>query len=313
MTPLVGDFLFVLAAATYLVATALFGVYLFRDNADVQGTRSRKLAPHALAFGAGVHAAQIVVASELLHVCPVQGVHFAMSVLSVLMVLAYGALRRRWRMDIVGAFIAPLALASLLASHFVQLGSGGAGNETNEPSPALRSALVPFHVMMNLGGVALFALAFGAASLYLVQEHLLKEKQIEGVFRRLPPLDSLDRAEHRFLLAGFPLLTIGLLTGTFFVRHLDTTHLADLARLAFEYIPWMLAAGVLLLRAAAGWRGRRAAYGTIAGFVFAVLVLVSYGTRSAPAAVTVGDQVAMANASVTSVTNGTTATSELVR
>jgi len=43
---------------------------------------------------------------------------------------------------------------------------------------------------------------------------------------------------------------------------------------------------VLLLRAAAGWRGRRAAYGTIAGFGFALLVLLIYLLRgaSAPAA-----------------------------
>jgi hypothetical protein len=44
---------------------------------------------------------------------------------------------------------------------------------------------------------------------------------------------------------------------------------------------------VLLQRAAAGWRGRRAAYGTIAGFGVAVLVLILYLLRSAqPAAVT---------------------------
>ena len=39
---------------------------------------------------------------------------------------------------------------------------------------------------------------------------------------------------------------------------------------------------VLFLRAAAGWRGRRAAYGTIAGFAFAVLVLVLYLVRKEP-------------------------------
>jgi hypothetical protein len=44
---------------------------------------------------------------------------------------------------------------------------------------------------------------------------------------------------------------------------------------------------VLLLRAAAGWRGRRAAYGTIAGFGFTVLVLLLYLVRDATAAVTV--------------------------
>jgi hypothetical protein len=38
---------------------------------------------------------------------------------------------------------------------------------------------------------------------------------------------------------------------------------------------------VLSLRAGAGWRGRRAAYGTIAGFAFAVLVLVVYWIKVA--------------------------------
>ena len=45
---------------------------------------------------------------------------------------------------------------------------------------------------------------------------------------------------------------------------------------------WLVIAGVLFLRAAAGWRGRRAAYGTIAGFGFAVLVLVVYLVRKDP-------------------------------
>jgi len=47
----------------------------------------------------------------------------------------------------------------------------------------------------------------------------------------------------------------------------------------FGYVTWLVIAGVLFLRAAAGWRGRRAAYGTIAGFAFAVLVLVVYLVR----------------------------------
>jgi ABC-type uncharacterized transport system permease subunit len=34
-----------------------------------------------------------------------------------------------------------------------------------------------------------------------------------------------------------------------------------------------------VLRALLGWRGRRAAYGTIAGFLFAVAVLVVYLVR----------------------------------
>jgi ABC-type uncharacterized transport system permease subunit len=228
-----------------------------------------------------LHAAHIVVSSLVLHVCPVEGIHFPMSVVSMLMCVVYLLMRSRFRIDVVGAFVAPLALTSLLASRFV-----GGGTSMVDQAPRLKSALVPLHVTANLLGVALFSLASAAAALYLVQERLLKEKRIEGLFRRLPPLDALDRAEHRFLLAGFPLLTIGILIGTLWARQVEMGGARDLVRAAFGYLTWLLIAGVLLLRAAAGWRGRRAAYGTIAGFGLAVLVLILYLIRGSAPAVT---------------------------
>ena len=160
-----------------------------------------------LAIGATLHAAQIIVMSEVLHVCPVEGIHFAMSVVSLFACVAYLTMRSRWRIDVIGAFVAPLALTSLLASRFV-------GGGDLAPSQGMKSAILPLHVAINLLGVALFALACGAAVAYLVQEKQLKKKHLEGVFQRLPPLDQLDRAEHRLLLAGFPLLTIGIVTGS---------------------------------------------------------------------------------------------------
>jgi ABC-type uncharacterized transport system permease subunit len=50
-------------------------------------------------------------------------------------------------------------------------------------------------------------------------------------------------------------------------------------RVVFGYATWLLTALVLLLRAAAGWRGRRSAYGTIAGLACAAAVLVIYLVR----------------------------------
>jgi len=139
-------------------------------------------------------------------------------------------------------------------------------------------------VLVNLLGEALFTLAFAAAVVYLLAERRLKQKRLGGVFERLPPLDALDRAEHGFLLAGFPLLTVGILTGTLWAHRVEGGSVSDVWRAAFGYATWALFAAVLLLRAAAGWRGRRAAYGTIAGFGFAVIVLVIYLLRSAGAA-----------------------------
>jgi ABC-type uncharacterized transport system permease subunit len=173
--------------------------------------------------------------------------------------------------DVVGVFVAPVALTFLLASRFVN---------AREPSATMKGAILPVHVLVNLLGEALFLLAFAAAVTYLVQESQLKKKKLTGVFLRLPPLDALERAEHRFLLLGFPLLTIGILTGTLWAYKVEAGSSADVWRAVFGYATWALFAAVLLLRRAAGWRGRKAAYGTIAGFGFAVIVLVMYLVRA---------------------------------
>lgn len=272
MSSQLADALFIATALTYLAACTLFVAYL-AGRADW----TLRQAPRLVGLGAALHATHIVVASLVWRVCPVEGIHFAMSVVSMLACVAYLSMRTRFRIDVVGAFVAPIALTFLLASHFAP----------TEPSQRVKSAILPFHIASNLFGVALFTLAFAAAVAYLVQEHRLKQKKLIGAFQRMPPLDALDRAEHRFLLAGFPLLTIGILTGTIWARHVEAGSASEVARAAFSYVSWLLFAAVLLLRAAAGWRGRRAAYGTIAGFGFAVLVLLIYLLRGAIAPATV--------------------------
>ncbi len=273
------DILFGFTAATYAAATVLFVAFLLgwpsggQKDAGMAGLAAR-WAPRLVAIGVPLHAAHIVVSSLVLHVCPVEGIHFAMSIASMLAALAFVLARTRFRIDVVGVFVTPLALSFLLASRFVGTGGG----------PRLRSALLPFHVMANLVGVALFMLAFASAVAYLLQERYLKQKSLHGLFQRLPSLDALDRAEHRFLVAGFPLLTIGILTGTLWAREVEAGGAAEIARAAFGYLSWGLFGGVLLLRAAAGWRGRRAAYGTIIGFGFTLLVLLLYLVRDASAA-----------------------------
>ncbi len=259
------NLLFGATAGAYLVASVLFVADLFG-----RGGSMTPWAPRFVALGVPLHAAHIIVWSMVLHVCPVEGVHFALSVMSMFACLAYVLARTHFRIDPVGAFVAPQALAFLLASRFV----GPVADE-----PRLRGALLPFHIISNLLGIALFTLAFGAAVAYLLQERRLKHKWLNRV-DLLPAVDALDRAEHRFLVAGFPLLTIGILTGTIWAREIEAGGTAVIARAGLSYAAWALIGGVLLLRAAAGWRGRRAAFGTILGFGLAMLVLVAYFVRS---------------------------------
>jgi len=257
---------FYVTVAAYAVASALFFVYLASPKVAVLGT---KAAPFALSLAAVSHTAYVCLASLVANVCPVKSIHFFASVAALMATGLYFVLRKRAGIEALGAFVAPVALTFVLGSRFV----GG-------PEQAVGGVLLAVHVTVNVLGDALFLLASGAAVLYLVEERRLKQKRGASMFGRLPPLDALDRAEHWLLVTGFPLLTTGIVTGTVWAQRIEMGSPAETARALFAYGTWVLFAGVLIMRAALGWRGRRAAYGTIAGFLFAVAVLVVYLVRS---------------------------------
>ena len=274
MTQALSAVTFGIALLFYGAASALFYLQIARLRGtgivDTEGEKRAELAPRLLALGAIGHAGYVVLASVVAHVCPVRSVHFVLSIASLFSIAAYLTLRRRFRIQALGLLVAPLGLAFLLGTFFL-------GKPM--PEPRLSPVFITLHVLANLLGVALFFLAGGAAGLYLVQERRIKAKKLPAGRSALPPLDTLDRAVHRFLVAGFPLLTLGIVSGTYWAQKLETGSPDEVMRTIFGYATWLLIAGVLLLRAAAGWRGRRAAYGTIAGLACATAVLVIYLVR----------------------------------
>jgi ABC-type uncharacterized transport system permease subunit len=202
---------------------------------------------------------------------PFSGIRESLSTLALLVVVAFLGVRRvRQRVEVVGAFVAPLTLLMLLASRA----------PAGRPVGHLGGALIALHVGSVLTGTAAFTVAFAMALAYLIQERQVKRKHLKGVFQRLPPLDVLDDLGYRCVAVGLPALTLGIVTGLFVGVRTSTG--GPLAAWQ-QYVgmgAWIVFAGVLVLRLAAGWRGRRAALGTILGYASAVLVLAGYYLRS---------------------------------
>src|SRR2546426_1187507 len=69
------------------------------------------------------------------------------------------------------------------------------------------------HVTLSVLAIALLALAFVSAALYLLQFRELKTKRFGQVFQLFPPLERLDRLNYGALAVAFPALTVGLLFG----------------------------------------------------------------------------------------------------
>ena len=257
--------LFISTAIGYVVAGVLFLEQLFRGKGGI-GRR----APVVLSIAAIVHVVYLLLDGATTASPPMTDLHQTLTVLSLGTVVAF--LAASWRkpgLRILGAFVTPVTLLFFLAS--------GLGRSVAPVPDEVRSALLPFHIGVNITGVAAFALAFASALAYVIQERMLRRKKIGPLFQRLPALDVLDTLGLRAVLVGFPLLTIGVVTGACWAHRIDQG--LNLSQ-GLGIVAWAVFGGVLILRVALGWRGRRAAYGTITGFFFAVAVLGSYMLRA---------------------------------
>jgi ABC-type uncharacterized transport system permease subunit len=248
----------------YSTAATLFFVELARREYTPEGN---KYASRVLAVGAVMHALQIAVTSFVTNTCPVESLPFALSLSALVTAVCYIVIRRRWRVDALGVAVVPIVLAFLVGSQFVGAGTDAAAN--------VPRGLLAVHIASNLLGLGLFLLAGAAGAFYIFQERRLKSHRMPS---RLPALDALDTVEHRLLLAGFPLQTLGAISGAAFLADLQLSQ-AQLLQVVLAYGTWALVAGVLLVRAILGWHGRRTAYGTVAGAACVMIVLFLYILR----------------------------------
>ena len=260
---------FYLGVVVYSAASTVFFLELLRSASQKP---PGNFGPRLLGVGAAIHAAHVVSASLLSNVCPVESLHFGLSLSALGAVVAYLVLRRRFRLHAVGAIVGPLALTFLIGAQFVS---------TPTPGAELPRGLLSLHIAANLLGLGVFLVAGGSSALYVAVERRLRSKKLGS--SRLPPLDALDRAAHRLLLIGFPLLTFGVVTGAVFTQRVAEAGGAAALRTGLGYTTWALLAAVLLLRQITGLSGRRAAYGTLAGVACVLVVMLVYAVRGGTA------------------------------
>lgn len=266
--------LFACVAVLYSVSGALYLAFLARGTEPMG-----KSASVALGGAVALHIVYLVVSVATSSRPLFSDIHQALGFGSLLVALAYlGIVTMRARrvgapdkLRVLGAFVTPITLLFFL----------GAGLRREvDVSDEVRSAILPFHIAVNVLGIAAFALAFGVSVAYVLQERQLRRKKLGGLLERLPSLDTLDGLAFRLVIVGFPLLTLGVVTGTLWAVRLDPDAPPIGATQTMGLIEWALFAAVLLLRVAAGWRGRRAALGTMLGFLAACAVLFGYVLRS---------------------------------
>jgi HemX protein len=186
-------------------------------------------------------------------------------------VTAYLVVQRFYDLPTVGAFITPITLLILLPTLF---GSGGA---VGVAPATVRNPFLTAHIMTAATGVALFALAFGVALMYLLQEREVKGKRFGVLFSRLPALGSLDQLTLRLVTIGFVVFTVAMLTGAVVARTVWKSAWSWDPQQVASLLVWLLY-GAMVQARHSGWHGRRYAQLTMVGFALVMVFMVTLRT-----------------------------------
>lgn len=222
--------------------------------------------------GLGLHGVGLGLALFTQGGAPV-GIGQGFSMVAFLLLAIFFGVDLAKRVPVLGAFLSPIALALLIPALLLQ--SDAAATQQ------LRQPLLPLHITVALLGLAAFTVAAGVGVVYLLMERQVKGKHFGLLFSRLPPLQTLDELNHWLVVWGFAALSITFVSGAFFAITAPgaglTWHWKELGTLA----AWIVFAAVLGARFFAGWRGRKVAMLTMAGFA---LVLGSFLSAYLPGA-----------------------------
>jgi cytochrome c-type biogenesis protein CcsB len=248
------------ALACYAFSLAGFAM----ERAGLRG-RLSQYASLLLGAGAAIQTGDLLMRGIQAGNIPVTNFAQALVFLAWLTAIAGLVVIVRFRMPVIGVYVAPIVI--------VALGIGAATMRTSHLTmpESLRSAWLPIHVTFALLGYAFFVLAAIVSLVYLVYERRLKAKRpLLPSDERTPSLEKLDRINYRLLGWGFLMLSLAIVTGAIWADatwgHFWSWEPAE----SWTLVIWVLYAGLLESRLTVGWRGRRAATLTIA--VFTVLV-----------------------------------------
>ena len=168
--------------------------------------------------------------------------------------------------------------------------------------PALNSYWIKIHVVAAITGSSLFALGGIVTILYLIQDHRERSQADQLRGQQPPPImgasidvdaphdlvvdageavgssgaprtgmlpssATLDRVAYRIIAFAFPIWTFAVIAGAIWAQSAWGRYWGWDPKETWSFITWTIFAGYLHARATSGWRGRKAAWIALVGFV----------------------------------------------
>jgi len=118
--------------------------------------------------------------------------------------------------------------------------------------PALQSNWLAIHVITCFLGYASFAVSFGISILFLIQEEVSRQRGTPSKW--LPSEAILDEINYKSIVIGFPMLTLGIVTGAAWANYAWGTYWSWDPKETWSLITWFVYAAFLHARFTRNWR-----------------------------------------------------------
>ena len=256
--PMPHFFLF-LTIVAYVFSLGSYSRYL-RAGKEVSG----RLGTVFLVLGLIAHYFALLDRARDSHTVPYHDLNGSLSLFGWLLALTYLGLELFHRQRSVGAFVMPFVLAFFLAANLTP------GADKLAPPPA-HGPVFAFHVTLSILAYAAFALSFVLSLIFLVENSLLRTRNLTEFVWRLPPLELLERMSRSSVLVGIVSIAIGTTLGFIWVDRLTGQYWYYDPKYVVTLVVLLLYAVYWLLSRTTTWRGVRASRLCIFNFVIVVL------------------------------------------
>jgi len=222
------------------------------------------------------HTIAIVTRGLAVHRAPWGNMYEFVTALTCVAAIFFLFVMVRYRAWSLGVFVMGAVVVALgLAETLIYTAAG-------QLVPALQSYWLSIHVTAMTLATGIFFVAAVLGVVYLAADRYQRRVAAgraepgNGIMRRLPSIEQIDRLTYRTIVFGFPVWTFGVIAGAIWADQAWGRYWGWDPVETWAFITWVLYAAFLHARATAGWRGRRAHYIQLLGFaslMFNILVV----------------------------------------
>ena len=250
------DRLLLAAAALCFLASFAYTIYALK----VGRFRPGRINFVAILIGFAFQTAFLYLRGQAEGSCPLNSLFDVLIFQSWSLILTYLIVGPAYRLSLLGAFSAPIALLLIVIALLAPI------SQEVVRRPGL-NPWVEAHAALSLMAYGAFGLSSVAGLMYLIQEHQLKSQKASSLLYNLPPISDLAAAIGRLMAFGLIVLTISFAAG--FISQMPVNTIKFWTSAAI----WAAYGAMVLMNGIHSLAPRRLAELSIAVFAVALITL----------------------------------------